>query len=118
MLGDLLMQLHKPQDALVEYKVALTLSPNRLNGLLSAGEAAEAAGQADEAKSFYTLAAASTDNGKDSTRADVAHAVQVATASAKPPTPPTVAAAPAPAKTPAKAKAKVVHHPAAATPPQ
>ena len=118
MLGDLLMQLHKPQDALVEYKVALTLSPNRLNGLLSAGEAAEAAGQPDEAKSFYTLAAASTDNGKDSTRADVAHAVQVATASAKPPTPPTVAAAPAPAKTPAKAKAKVVHHPAAATPPQ
>jgi len=78
MLGDLLMLLKRPADALAEYKTSLTLSPNRLNGLLSAGEAAEAAGKPNEAKGFYTRAAASTNNGKDTTRTDVAHAVQMA----------------------------------------
>ncbi len=109
MLGDLLMQLHKPQDALAEYKTALTLSPNRLNGLLSAGEAAEAAGKPDEAKAFYTMAAASTANGKDTTRPDVAHAVQVATAVAKPPVEAPAPAVPA-AEAPAHAKPKVTQH--------
>jgi tetratricopeptide (TPR) repeat protein len=103
MLGDLLMQLHKPQDALAEYKTALVLSPNRLNGLLSAGEAAEAAGKPDEAKPFYTLVAASTNNGRDTTRPDVAHAIQVATAVAKP------AETPA-AETPAPAAPKTTPH--------
>jgi tetratricopeptide (TPR) repeat protein len=78
MLGDLLMLLKRPADALVEYKTALTLSPNRLNGLLSAGEAAEAAGKPDEAKGFYTQAAGITNNGRNTTRSDVAHAVQMA----------------------------------------
>ena len=78
MLGDLLMLLKKPANALAEYKTALTLSPNRLNGLLSAGEAAEAAGKPDEAKGFYAQAAASTNHGRDTTRTDVAHAVQMA----------------------------------------
>jgi tetratricopeptide (TPR) repeat protein len=78
MLGDLLMLLKRPADALTEYKTALSLSPNRLNGLLSAGEAAEAAGKPDAAKAFYAQAAASTNNGKGTTRTDVAHAVQMA----------------------------------------
>jgi len=117
MLGDLLMQLKRPQDALAQYKVALTLSPNRLNGLLSAGEAAEAVGKPDEAKSFYTLAAASTHNGQDSTRADVAHAVQVATAVPPPAPPPPAAAAPAPPPaTAAKPKPKAVHKTTTAPP--
>ena len=115
MLGDLLMQLHKPQDALAEYKVALTLSPNRLNGLLSAGEAAEAAGKPEEAKPFYTLAAASTHNGRDTTRADVTHAVQVATAAQAAAPTPTVAAASATAPT-AKPKPKAVHKTATVKP--
>jgi tetratricopeptide (TPR) repeat protein len=78
MLGDLLMLLKKPADALTEYKTALTLSPNRLNGLLSAGEAAEAAGKPDQAKAFYAQAASITNNGNGTARADVAHAVQMA----------------------------------------
>jgi tetratricopeptide (TPR) repeat protein len=78
MLGDLLMLLKRPADALAEYKTALKLSPNRLNGLLSAGEAAEAAGKPDQAKAFYAQAATSTNNGRDTTRTDVAHAVQMA----------------------------------------
>jgi tetratricopeptide (TPR) repeat protein len=118
MLGDLLMQLKRPQEALAEYKVALTLSPNRLNGLLSAGEAAEASGKPDEAKAFDTMVAASTGNGKDTTRADVAHAVQFATAIAKPAAPPQPPPAAVPAPAPAKTKAKPVHHTAPSAPPQ
>lgn len=57
MLGDLLMLLHRPKDALVEYRVALKLSPNRLNGLRSAAQAAQEAGLAYEAKQYQEAAA-------------------------------------------------------------
>ena len=78
MLGDLLLALHRPEQALVEYKSALKLSPNRLNGLLSAGLAAEQAKHSDEALAFYKLAAHQTDLGQHSKRPELAHAVQVA----------------------------------------
>jgi len=79
MLGDLLMALHRPKEALVEYKVALTLSPNRLNGLLSAGEAAEASGQKDEAALYYAAAAHNTHNAADSKRPQLLYAINFAT---------------------------------------
>jgi tetratricopeptide (TPR) repeat protein len=76
MLGDLLLSLGKPQDALAEYRVALKLSPNRLNGLLGAGAAAEAVGDLALAKSYYEQVARNTDNGAHTSRPSVAHAVQ------------------------------------------
>jgi tetratricopeptide (TPR) repeat protein len=78
MLGDLLMMEKRPEEALVEYKMALKLSPNRLNGLLSAGMAAEEDKKPEEARAFYTAAARQTDFGKTSQRTDVAHAVKMA----------------------------------------
>ncbi len=78
MLGDLLLLEHKPAEALAEYRVALKLSPNRLNGLLSAGNAAEQAGLPDQARAFYRAAALETNSGANSTRPELAHAVQVA----------------------------------------
>ena len=54
MLGDLLILEHKPKEALAEYKVALTLSPNRLNGLLSAGAAEETLGDKNAATKYFT----------------------------------------------------------------
>jgi tetratricopeptide (TPR) repeat protein len=78
MLGDLLLMEKKPGAALLEYKMALKLSPNRLNGLLSAGMAAEEDKKPEEARAFYTAAARQTDFGKTSQRADVAHAVKLA----------------------------------------
>ena len=78
MLGDLLLLEHKPADALAEYRVALKLSPNRLNGLLSAGNAAEQAGLTDQARTFYGAAARQTSSGANSARPELAHAVQVA----------------------------------------
>ena len=80
MLGDLLLLEDKPAEALTEYRVALKLSPNRLNGLLSAGEAAEQAKRPDEARRFYSAAAKQTDEGAHTQRPEVAHAVKMADA--------------------------------------
>ncbi len=80
MLGDLLILENKPAEALTEYRVALKLSPNRLNGLLSAGEAAEQVKRPDEARAFYAAAAKQTDAGAHTQRPEVAHAVKMADA--------------------------------------
>jgi tetratricopeptide (TPR) repeat protein len=74
MLGDLLMELNRPKEALVEYKVALMLSPNRLNGLYGAGRAAEALGMKKEADGYYSAMLKNTDDSAHSSRASLAHA--------------------------------------------
>jgi tetratricopeptide (TPR) repeat protein len=74
MLGDMLMELKRPKEALVEYKVALTLSPNRLNGLYGAGRAAEALGMKKEAGDYYAVMLKNTDDGAHSSRPALAHA--------------------------------------------
>jgi tetratricopeptide (TPR) repeat protein len=76
MLADLLMALDRKQDALTEYKGALKLSPNRLNGLLGAGAAAEAIGDEAQAEMYYKQAAHNTGNGASTDRAWVKHAVE------------------------------------------
>lgn len=82
MLGDILLEAGRPKEALVEYKVALKLSPNRFNGLFSAGKAAEAAGNPGEARAYYMALLKVTDNGSQSARAEIGHAKAfVATAS-------------------------------------
>jgi len=73
MLADMLLELHQPQQALVEYKQSLKLSPNRFNGLYNAGMAAEAAGDKAEAEQFYAALLKSTDGGAQSTRPELAH---------------------------------------------
>ena len=74
MLGDMLMELKRPKEALVEYKVALTLSPNRLNGLYGAGRAAEALGMKKEAGEYYAAMLKNTGDGAHSSRPSLAHA--------------------------------------------
>ncbi len=49
MLADLLLEAHRPQQALAEYQTDLKLNPNRFNGLYGAARAAEAAGKQSEA---------------------------------------------------------------------
>lgn len=75
MLGDLLRMTHEPGAALTEYRIALKLSPNRLNGLLGAGEAAEEGGLKNDASAFYAMAARNTHNGVDSRRSELLDAV-------------------------------------------
>lgn len=74
MLADMLLELKRPQEALVEYKKALILSPNRFNGLFNAGMAAEAAGDKVQAQAYYATLLKLTDNGSQSTRSEFDHA--------------------------------------------
>jgi len=74
MLADMLLELHRPQLALAEYRAALKLSPNRFNGLYHAGLAAEAAGDKAAAADYFAALLKSTDNGVQSARPELAHA--------------------------------------------
>lgn len=74
MLGNMLLKMGKAKEALVEYRVALRLSPNRLNGLYGAAQAAEAAGEKAEAAKYYAAMLRSGDGGKGSARTEFAHA--------------------------------------------
>lgn len=53
MLGDLLLELKRPGDALKAYRRSLKESPNRFDGLWGAARAAEEAGDSVAAKQFY-----------------------------------------------------------------
>ena len=74
MLADMLLELHQPQQALAEYRVALKLSPNRFNGLYHAGVAAEQAGDKTAAADYFAALLKSTGNGANSSRPELAHA--------------------------------------------
>ncbi len=54
MLGDMLLELKRPGDAVAEYKVVLAESPNRFDALLGAAQASQAAGDAHSARKYYS----------------------------------------------------------------
>jgi tetratricopeptide (TPR) repeat protein len=58
LLGDLLIELNRPSEALIEYERSLANSPNRLNGLYGAGRAAQLAGKRLKARWYYQKLAA------------------------------------------------------------
>ncbi len=53
LLGDMLMELEKYREALEAYKASLKISPNRLNSLYGAGQAAEGAQDLGTARMYY-----------------------------------------------------------------
>jgi tetratricopeptide (TPR) repeat protein len=53
LLGDLLLQMNKPAEALPQYEADLVKHPNRFNGLYGAGLAAEKIGDKGKAKGYY-----------------------------------------------------------------
>jgi hypothetical protein len=53
LLGDLLLELRQPQQALKEFEASLVVSPNRFNGLYGAARAAELSGDLEKARTFY-----------------------------------------------------------------
>ena len=55
MLGDLLLELNRPGEALEEYRKVLALNRNRYNALQGAVRAAQGAGLHDEAQKFYSI---------------------------------------------------------------
>jgi len=53
MLGDMLLELKRPSEALDAYRTALKESPNRFDALWGAAQAAQLAGDATAAKGYY-----------------------------------------------------------------
>jgi predicted Zn-dependent protease len=76
MLADLLMEMKRPQEALVEYQADLKLRPKRFNGLYGAARAAEEAGKQAEANTYYATLLKSCEGG-NSTRPELSHAKQL-----------------------------------------
>jgi hypothetical protein len=54
MLGDLLLELKRPVEALREYEAVLQTAPNRFNSLYGAAHAAELAGNRQKARTYYS----------------------------------------------------------------
>lgn len=52
MLGDMLLKLKQPEEALVAYKAALVESPNRFDSLYGAAQAAQLSGSPAEAREY------------------------------------------------------------------
>ncbi len=63
MLADILLEMHKPELALVEYRGDLKFNPKRFNGLYGAAQAAEMAGKASDASEYYALLVRSCEGG-------------------------------------------------------
>jgi tetratricopeptide (TPR) repeat protein len=55
LLGDLLMELDKPDEAVEKYEQSLDRSPGRFNSLYGAGRAAELSGDQKKARKYYEM---------------------------------------------------------------
>jgi tetratricopeptide (TPR) repeat protein len=54
LLGDVLMELKRPAEALKEYEVSQQREPNRYRGLYGAGQAAAQSGNRDKARHYFS----------------------------------------------------------------
>ena len=76
MLGDMLLELKRPADALIEYKTVLKNSPNRFDSVHGAALAAQAGGDYSRAREYYEKLLEISVPGKDGVdRADIMDAL-------------------------------------------
>jgi tetratricopeptide (TPR) repeat protein len=73
LLGDMLLELKQPADALKEYEASQLREPNRFRGYYGAARAAEAAGDRQKAAEYYGKLLALAKN-SDGTRPELARA--------------------------------------------
>jgi tetratricopeptide (TPR) repeat protein len=76
MLADMLMEVNRPGDALVEYEKSMDINPNRFDELYGAGRAAELLGEYDQEQSYYTQLLKNC-AGSGRQRAELAHITDV-----------------------------------------
>jgi len=62
LLGEMLMALNRPEQAFVEFERSLKRDPNRLREIYGAARAAEASGDRETARDYYTRLLALTAN--------------------------------------------------------
>jgi tetratricopeptide (TPR) repeat protein len=77
MLADMLLELHQPEAALVEYERSMKIDPNRFNELAGAARAAELTRQQQKADAYYAQLLENCDDGKYSERPALEHAKTV-----------------------------------------
>jgi len=53
LLGEMLLQLNRPAEAIVEFEATLRTAPNRFNALAGAARAAKLSGDNARAKTYY-----------------------------------------------------------------
>jgi tetratricopeptide (TPR) repeat protein len=73
LLGELLLELDQPAEALAEFEASHLVEPNRFRGLYGAARAAELAGETEKARTFYEAVVALGADA-DSERAELAAA--------------------------------------------
>ena len=73
LLGDLLLELNDPVQAMQEFETSIRKEPNRFNGLYGAAQAAERAGQKARAKGYYDQVVALCTH-SDAARPELQHA--------------------------------------------
>jgi hypothetical protein len=76
MLADMLLELNRPQEALVQYEKSMKVDPNRFNGLAGAAQAATLAHQPGKAATYYAALLKNCD-GANSDRPELVHAKQL-----------------------------------------
>jgi tetratricopeptide (TPR) repeat protein len=54
LLGDMLIELNRPAEALREYEASQLREPNRFRGLYGAGQAAAQSGNRDKARHYFS----------------------------------------------------------------
>ncbi|HSO47581.1 MAG TPA: hypothetical protein VLQ68_06575 [Rhizobiaceae bacterium] len=72
LLGEMLIALNQPAQALAEFERSLKRDPNRFRGIYGAARAAEAAGNRNAAKDYYAKLEALTAD-RDTERPELAH---------------------------------------------
>jgi tetratricopeptide (TPR) repeat protein len=73
LLGDLLLELNEPAQALQEFETALRISPHRFNGLSGAARAAQLVGDLEKARTYYAQLVSLCDQA-DSARTELTEA--------------------------------------------
>jgi tetratricopeptide (TPR) repeat protein len=74
MIADMLLEMGRPGDALVEYEKSMRVDPNRFNGLYGAARAGELSNQREKATAYLAQLLANCSGGAHSDRPELAHA--------------------------------------------
>jgi tetratricopeptide (TPR) repeat protein len=74
MVADMLLEMGRPEEALVEYEKSMRIDPNRFNGLYGAARSAEASGQAQIAARYYAQFVKNCEDSKSVDRPELTRA--------------------------------------------